>query len=202
MAIQIERRADLHDGTALHDRDPPAERHRLALIVRHVDHRRAQLAVEAFELRARLQSKLGVEVRERFVHQVDGRVADDGAGQRDALLLASRELRRAPREQVRKADTRRRLAHAAIDLAGVDAAGAQRKGDVVEDREMRIQRVVLEHHRHVAVRRLELIDAAIADPDLAGVQRLETREHAKQRRLAAARRPEKHETLSRLDVEA
>ena len=66
---------------------------------------------------------------------------------------------------------------------------------------MRIQRVVLKHHRDVAARGLELVDAAIADPDLAGVERLEAGEQPQQRRLAAARRPEQHETLARLDVE-
>ena len=66
---------------------------------------------------------------------------------------------------------------------------------------MRIQRVVLKHHRDVAARRLELVDAAIADPDFAGVERLEPGEQPQQRRLAAAGRPEQHEALARLDVE-
>src|SRR5205823_56542 len=104
-------------------------------------------------------------------------------GQGDALLLSARELRRTPLEQVLEADARRRLAHAAADVAGIDPARAQRKGDVVEDGEMRIQRVVLKHHRDVAVSRFELVDAAVADPDFARVERLEAREHAEKRRL-------------------
>ena len=104
-------------------------------------------------------------------------------------------------QQVRQADARRRLANAPIDLGGLDVPGAQRKRDVVEDGQMRIQRVVLKHHRDVAPRRLELVDAAIADPDLARVERLESGEQPEQRRLAAAGRPEQHETLARFHVE-
>jgi hypothetical protein len=52
------------------------------------------------------------------------------------------------------------------------------------------------------VGRFELVHTAIADPDFARVERLETREHAKERRLPAAGRPEEHETLTRFDVEA
>ena len=157
--------------------------------------------MQALELGAGLQPQLRVEIRERLVHQVDRRVADDGAGERDALLLAARELGGPPRQQLGQADPRRRLAHAAIDLAALDAAGPQRKRDVVEDGEMRIQRVVLKHHRDVAARRLELVDAAIADPDLAAVERFEPGEQPQQRRLAAARRPEQHEALARFDDE-
>ena len=157
--------------------------------------------MQALELGARLQPQLGVEIRQRLVHQVDGRVADDGAGERDALLLAAGQLRRLAGEEIVEADACRCLADAAIDLGGFDAAGAQRKRDVVEDGEMRIQRVVLKHHRDVAPRRLELVDASIADPDFTRVERLESGQHAQQRGLAAARRPEQDEALARLDLE-
>ena len=109
---------DLHDRAALHDGDAAAERHRFALIVGDVDHRRAELAVQPFELGARLQPQLRVEIRERLVHQVHRRVADDGAGERDALLLAAGELRGTARQQIVEADARRGLADAAIDLGG------------------------------------------------------------------------------------
>ena len=158
--------------------------------------------MQALELGARLQPELRVEVRERLVHQVDGRVADNRARQGDALLLAAGELRRFSRQQLGQADARRRFAHPPIDLGGLDAAGAQRKGDVVEDGEMRIQRVVLKDHRDVAARRLELVDAAIADPDFTGVERFESGQQPQQRRLAAARRPEQDEALARFHVEA
>ena len=85
--------------------------------------------------------------------------------------------------------------------AARDAARAQRKGDVLEHGEVRIQRVILEDHRDVARRGLDVVDDAIADPDAAGVRALETRQQPQERRLAAARRAEQHEALARVDVE-
>ena len=92
LAIEIERAAHLHDGAVSEHRDPARERHRFRLIVRHVDHRRTELVVQTFQLGARLQSKLRVEVRQRFIHQIHGGAADDRARKRDALLLSAGEL--------------------------------------------------------------------------------------------------------------
>ncbi len=100
-----------------------------------------------------------------------------------------------------KADAAGRVAHPAIDREDADAAGAQWKRDVVEDGQMRIQRVVLEDHRDVAVGGLEPIHPAFADPDRARIERFEPREQPEQRRLAAAGRPERHQAFTGLDVE-
>ena len=126
---------------------------------------------------------------------------DDRARERDALLLATRELRRPASQQLGETGAFRRLAHAAIDFVGGRVAGAKRKRDVVEDGEMRIERVVLEHHRDVAGGRLEAVDPAIADPDRAGVELFEPRNEAQQRRLAAAGRPQQDEALAAFNFE-
>ena len=55
-------------------------------------------------------------------------------------------------------------------------------------RHVRVERVVLEHHRDVALGRLEVVDHAAADRDLAAGDLLQPRDHAQQRDLAAARR--------------
>ena len=54
-AEQLQRRPDLLDRPVAHDRDASAERHRLLLIVRDVDHRRAEPAVQQRQLGARLR---------------------------------------------------------------------------------------------------------------------------------------------------
>ena len=61
---------------------------------------------------------------------------------------------------------------------------------------MRIERVVLEHHRDVAILGLELVDDAVADGDLAAGDRLEPGDHAQQGRLAAARRADDDDELA------
>jgi len=54
---------------------------------------------------------------------------------------------------------------------------------------MRIERVILKHHRDVALGRLDVVDDAVADADLARRNGLDTRHHPQQRRLAAADGP-------------
>ena len=56
-------RVGLDDAAVAHDRDPLAERHRLDLVVRDVDRRRAEAPVQLRERGAHPDPKLGVEVR-------------------------------------------------------------------------------------------------------------------------------------------
>ena len=66
---------------------------------------------------------------------------------------------------------------------------------------MGIQRVALEDHGDVALARLELVHAPPADGDLTLGDRLEPRDHAQQRRLAAARGPDQHDEFAIGNVE-
>ena len=67
---------------------------------------------------------------------------------------------------------------------------------------MRIERVILEHHRDVAIGRLDLVDDAAADIDLAAGDGLEPRDHPQQRRLAAAGGADQHAELAVADFES
>jgi hypothetical protein len=67
---------------------------------------------------------------------------------------------------------------------------------------VRIERVVLEDHGDVALLRGKVGDVAVADPDRAGSDLLETGHHPQHRRLPAARRPDQHEQLAVAYVEA
>ena len=69
----------------------------------------------------------------------------------------------------------------------------QRIADVLADRHVRIERVALEHHRDVAVARLQSRDIALADQDAACRRHFEPGEDAQRRRLAAARGPEQRQ---------
>ena len=68
---------------------------------------------------------------------------------------------------------------------------------------MRIKRVVLEHHRDVAVHRLDLVDALIArlDPDRARGDGFQPRNHTQQGRFPAARWADDNDELTVLDVD-
>ena len=84
-------------------------------------------------------------------------------------------------EQRRRARAgRRRAARRAVALGGRHAAHPQPEHDVLGDRKVREQRVALEHHRDVALRRRQRRDVAPADQDAAAVG------HARARRSGAA----------------
>ncbi len=126
---------------------------------------------------------------------------DDRAAHRDALALAARELAGLALEVRLEAEQLRDLARALLALGLRHLRDAQRERDVRGDGEVRIERVVLEDHRDVALLRRQVGDVAVADEDRAGVDLLEPGEHAQRRRLARARRADEDEELAVLDLE-
>jgi hypothetical protein len=60
--------------------------------VGHVDDGELELLLQFAQFAAHLLAQLRVEVGQRLVHQADLRLRDQGAAERDALLLAAREL--------------------------------------------------------------------------------------------------------------
>src|SRR5712691_4463892 len=79
--------ADLLEDALAHHGEAVSHRHRLDLIVRHVDGRRFKPPLQAKDLCARLHAQLGVEVRERLVHQERRGLAHDRPSEGDALAL-------------------------------------------------------------------------------------------------------------------
>ena len=102
--VDLERRALLLDDAAVHDPERVGQRHRLDLVVGHVERGRAEPVVQAADLDAHLGAQRGVEVRERLVEEEDGRPGARwrgpspraGAGRRRAAWAAARAARRAP----------------------------------------------------------------------------------------------------------
>ncbi|MNW17363.1 hypothetical protein D3C71_2165330 [compost metagenome] len=78
--------------TVAHDDDTIGKRHRLDLVMRHIDHRRLHAGMQLLDLCADLGAKLGVQVRQRLVEQEDVGLAHDRAPHCYALALAAGEL--------------------------------------------------------------------------------------------------------------
>jgi hypothetical protein len=74
-------------------------------------------------------------------------------------------------------------------------------GHVLVHAHVRIERVVLEHHRDVALGGLELVDHARPDLDLPAGHFLQPGHHAQQRGLAAARGPDDHDEFAVGDLD-
>ena len=89
--VEVERRADLLDGAAVHGDDAVGQRHRLDLVVGDVDRGGAEAGVELADLGAHLLAEAGVEVGERLVEEEGLGRADDGPAHGDALALAAGE---------------------------------------------------------------------------------------------------------------
>ena len=201
LVVELLRRGDLLELPLAHDGDAVAHRHRLDLVVGDVDRGRVEVALQASDLRAHLHAELRVEVRERLVHEEGGGLADDRAAHRDALALAARERARLPLQELLEPEDLRGLVHALVHLVLRHLLDAQAERDVLVDREMRVERVALEDHRDVAVLRRDVVDDALADLEDALGDLLETRDHAKRRRLPAAGGADEHHELPVLDLQ-
>ena len=151
--IKLHRRIDLLDLAAVHDDDAPAERHRLDLIVRHVDHRRAELAMQLCDLDARAEPQFRIEIRQRFVEQENGGLAHQRATERDALALAAGKLRGFTIQHLTQIEDVCGLAHARFRFSAGRAAQTEPERKILRDGHVRIERVILEHHRDVAIAR-------------------------------------------------
>ena len=98
--------------------------------------------------------------------------------------------------------TMTRRASAAVKTIGFGHAPAfHAERDVLAHCHRRVQRVGLEHHRDVAVLRLDAVDDAPGDLDRAAADALKPGEHCQQRRLAAARRADQRDELAGLGFE-
>ena len=84
--------AELLDPAVVEDGDLVAHRQRLFLVVRDVDERHPELALELLEEELHLLAELQVERAERLVEQEHPGAVDERAGERDALALAAGEL--------------------------------------------------------------------------------------------------------------
>ena len=192
----------LLDRPVAHDRHALPERHRLDLVVGDVDGRHAETLVQARELGAHPDAQLRVEVRERLVHQERGRLAHDRPSHRDPLALAAGESGRPAVEEVLEPEHGRHLVDALPDLALRHLAHLEPEAEVLAHRHVRVQGVVLEHHRDVAIARGGVSDVVFAEQDDAVGHLLEPGDHAQERRLAAARRPDQHHELAARDRQA
>ena len=89
MLVDLGRRPYLLDAALVEDRDAVGHRQRLLLVVRHVDERDPDLALDRLELDLHLLAELEVERAERLVEQEHLRAVDDRAREGDALTLAA-----------------------------------------------------------------------------------------------------------------
>ena len=201
MVEHLLRGADLLNEAVAHDDDAVAERHGLDLIVRDVDKGRVDLLAQLDDLRAHLVAQLRVKVRQRFVHQEHLGVAHDGAADGDALALTAGERLGLAVEVLGDVQNFRGFAHLAVDLVLGHLLELERERHVLIHRHVRVERVVLEDHRNVAVLGGHVVHQLAVDVQLARADLLQTRHHAQRGGFAAARRADEDDELAVGNVE-
>src|SRR4028119_2072721 len=89
MVVHLLRRVYLLDEAVFEDHDPVGHRHGLGLVVGDVDGRRADPVVQFGDLRSHLHPKLGIQVRQRLVHEERLGLADYRPPEGDPLPLTA-----------------------------------------------------------------------------------------------------------------
>ena len=93
------------------------------------------------------------------------------------------------------------LFHSSFNLFFSDLAQLQAERHVVEHGHMRVQSIVLEHHRDVSVLRGNVVHALVFDEQLSVGNLFQTRDHTQRRRFAAAGRSDEDDELFVLDLQ-
>jgi hypothetical protein len=167
-----------------------------------VDHRALQPGVQLADFGAHLHAHLRVEVGKRFVEQERLGLADDGAAaDGHALALAAGEGLGLALEIIDDAQDFRRLHDALVDFRLGILAQLQAEGHVVVHAHVRIERVVLEDHRDVAVLRRDVVDLLAVDEDGALADVFEAGDHPQRGGLAAAGWADQHHEFLVLDFQ-
>ena len=142
-----------------------------------------------------------VEVGQRFVEQEDLRLTDDCTAERDALALTAGESLRLTGEVIGNAEDGSSLFDALVDDLLGYLAQLQTERHVVVHGHVRVQSVVLEHHRDVAVFRNDVVDELAVDIQFALGNFFQTGDHAQGRRLTAAGRADEYDKFFVLDFQ-
>ena len=138
-------RAAMFDPALVHHDDPVGAGHRLFLIVGNVDKGGANLALDRLELILHLAAQFEVERTKRFIKQQKIGRNSQRPGKGDPLALPARKLMRTAFALIGQTDHTEHFPRLGIAFAPGHAAHPQAKGDIVEQRHMGKQRIILEH---------------------------------------------------------
>jgi hypothetical protein len=199
--IQFERRAFLLDHPAIEDHDTVGERHRFDLVVGYIDSRGLQALMQFLDFGPHLDAQLGVEIGQGLVEQEDIGVAHNCTAHSNALALAAGKRARFAAKQMIQSENTRGLVHTFLDLGARNPALPQRKPHVLANVLVRIKRVILKHHRDVAVLRGNVVDHAASDRNLPAGDVFQTCNHPQKGRLSASRRADQRDEFTILDVD-
>ena len=152
--VEVARAPDLLDPPVVHHHDLLGDLHRLLLVVGDEDRRHVDLVVEPPQPGAQLLADGRVERAERLVEQQHLGLDGERAGERHALALAARELRRgSDRRKPSRWTSSSSSFDAGVDLGLRTLADLEAEGDVLAHGHVLEGRVVLEDEADAALAR-------------------------------------------------
>ena len=195
--VEVVRAPALEQAPLVHHADAIGQRERLLLVVCDEDGGDLQFALDFADGAAQALADLRVQCAERLVHQQDFRPVRERSRHGDTLLLAARKLRRETVVHALQGHELEQFLASRASLARLDAPDPQRELDVVADRHVTEQRVVLEDEPDLALARVKVRDVLAVQGDAAVVDVGQPGDGPQQRALAAAARPEQYEEFAR-----
>src|SRR5882762_465639 len=205
MVVDLVGAAHLLDLSFVHQDDAVGDLQRLFLVVGDEDGGDVQVVMQPAQPPPQVLAHLGVERAERFVQEQDLGLHGQRAGERDALALAPRELRRVAVREPVELDQTQQVVHPRVDLFARRPRPArphpQAKGHVLEHRHLPEERVVLEAEAHLALAGSASRGLLAVDEDFTGIGRGQATDDAQQRGLPAAARTEQRHQLALADLE-
>ena len=178
-----------------------AQAARLVEIVRDEHHGATETAVHIAQRLVHALLGGGVERRERLIKQQDLGLHHQCACQRRTLALTAADDARVPVGDVANGEQVEHLLHAACRLRLGNARHPQAVTDVLRNRHMREQRVILVNDSQPALLHGQAADVLAVEQDAAGLQGKRPGNRLEQHGLAGARLPHDGEYLVRLDMQ-
>ena len=190
--VDLERGSGLEQAPLVHDDDPAAQEQRLHGLGGGVDDDGPAAGEEGRQLDPQLLAQLVVEVDQGLVQEEEPGLLGQRPADGGALLLAARQRRWQPVQEMVDAQEPRHLPDPAVDLGTRSPGQAQRRGDVLEHRERGIVDELLVDHGDVAAAQVAAGDvlAVLEHPALA--RPVEPGQDAQERGLAGQRRAQEH----------
>ncbi len=91
--------------------------------------------------------------------------------------------------------------HRVVDFRRRAAGNLERKAHVLRHRHVRIQRIVLKHHRRATLDRGQIVGTPATDQQITTADFFQSGNHAQHRRLATAGRADENHEFPILDIE-
>ena len=166
-----------------------------------VDHGHPEPLLQAADLVLHFLAQAAVQRPERLVHEHQVGLEHERPGDRDALLLAAGQLPGPARLEALELDHVQRAFDAGFDLVFGQAARVQGEGEILGDRHVGEQGVVLKDQPDVAFVRFDRGHGPAVQPDFPAVGVLEAGQHLEAGGLAGPGRPQQRDELAARDLQ-